>query len=429
MLGPFIAVKNFMRIAIAAGLAVISLQFGCGPLGEGAGLLELKGSAPAPEPLTVVAQSPIEGVPADATIVELPARPGRLSLLNGRILVGTETGVFTESQASPGVLRAMPVMIEAAGPDSTGSIQLLTRRSTGVLVVGANGIFHDQGRMLMPSPLNDAFATRPRALHAVGEGAAEELWIITGELLHLKEGQLWYVRIPGLIDTPSAVVGIEPGRALVAAGGKLFEVNVDARTAAEVIADVGEVHDVDRSDDGAVWLASDSGLIVRTPEGRVIRHTFVEEGTTPVATFSVSAAQGAPVVTTAQGVVRLEPTGPVRVADLSGETTRSAVVDAQGDLWTLDGGGLRRWATGAAVSYEADVKPFLVQHCADCHSAGGNAPPINFENYDVVVSKAGVILARLQAEGAGIMPPASEGLLSPADYAVVVRWIAGGKQP
>ncbi len=419
-----------MRVAFAAGAAVIALLLGCGSQGQGSGYLQLGSTLPSAAPVTVIAQPPVDGPSIPSATVELPSAPTRLSLLQGHVLVGTQNGVFTESLSSPGQLVAMKVIPEAAGPDATGSIQALAPRSNGgALVVGALGVFHDQGRFLVPSPLNDAFPTPPRSLDAFGDGEAEELWLLGDEVLHLRAGQLWYVRIPGLAEMPTVIMGVAPGRALVAAGGTLYEADMEARTSTELISGLGTVHGADRAEDGTVWLATDSGLVARDPEGHLTQHTFAKTGAPSVMTYSVSARFGDPVVSTAEGILQLGATGPVRVGSQDAETpSGDVIIDAQGDVWAIQGTALIRWATGNAVSFAADVQPVLQKHCASCHT-GSNVPPINFDNYEVVSGKAQSIAERLQATDSKVMPPASEPALDPDDKAVVLRWATGLKLP
>jgi hypothetical protein len=58
-----------------------------------------------------------------------------------------------------------------------------------------------------------------------------------------------------------------------------------------------------------------------------------------------------------------------------------------------------------------------------------NSPVINLADYPTAQSYATTIVKRLKAEGIAPMPPANTEVLSAADYAVVLKWVAGGMQP
>ena len=267
-----------------------------------------------------------------------------------------------------------------------------------------------------------------------GEDADEELWLLPR---NAEAGRVWVVTSSGLHDlrlkvdvVPDAVVALGEGRGLVSAGGALYSLDVNARTAKRLLEDFGTVHAVDRSEAGFLFFGTSRGLMVRDAEGNWSRHALVASETEEApAVRSVFAGIGAQVfVSTDTQVLQLGGSGLVKLADRTGPSPGVAR-DGAGDTWMTDDGKLVRLLTGAPVSFAQHVKPFLGEHCAGCHKHGNGAPIIDLEDYEVAKQKADRIVIRLEADGASPMPPQSVEILTRQQYSVVLRWVVGGMKP
>jgi hypothetical protein len=381
----------------------------------------------------------IEGAPADATPVDrievdASATPSALSSMNGLIAVGTPAGVFIGSRTQIDTLSALPVLAATGEPQSTGAVHLMARRASGGLLIHAeNGLFHDSNGALLPSPLSAALAGKPlTSLDAFGSGDSEELWMIAGGVAtHVSGGQLKTFEIGDGSAVPDAVIAVDTESAIVAQAGSAYLIDLDP-LAATLIADrLGHVNGFDRSEDGSVYLATESGLLERTRAGDVSLRTLAPAGSPPVSVLGVSAAFGSVVAETSQWLARIDTSGAATLRSAASPRPGSGVaVDANGDTWSADEGKLFRVLTGRPVSFASDVKPFFDGHCMSCHRTGALGAPIrNFDDFETAKSYSALIARRLQAIGIPPMPPAYVETLTASDYAVVIRWIGGGLQP
>jgi mono/diheme cytochrome c family protein len=354
-----------------------------------------------------------------------------LSSLHGAIALGTSTGLLAGSLADDPPT-AVPVVPDEGGPVITGAVDAVARRSGGGLLVhGDRGLFHDTEGYLVPSPLEKSLAGKPIvAIDALGEGDAEELWIATtASAIHVGAGKIETFDVEGASAPADVAVGAGPGQAVVSAGGEAFFIDITANTVALLATGLGKVHGHDRSEDDTVYLATDAGLLVRDKSGAVSLRTLAAAGQTAVPALGVAASFGAVMVVTASSLVRIDAAGATTLGELTGPTGALAI-DANGDVWTAAPGKLTRFATGAKVSFAADVKPFFTSHCATCHAVGINdAPKDDFLDYATAKERSATILKRLAGVGAPVMPPATREVLTPSDYAVVTRWVGGGLQP
>jgi hypothetical protein len=381
----------------------------------------------------------IDGAPADATAVDrvevdATAPPSALSSMSGLIAVGTSDGVFVGSRTQIDTLSALSVLAASGEPQSTGAVHLMARRASGGLLVYAeNGLFHDSDGALLLSPLTPVLAGKPlTSLNAFGSGDSEELWMVAGGTAgHVSAGQLTTFQIGDGTAIPEAVIAVDTETAIVAQGGSAYLIDLDQLAATLIAERLGRLNGFDRSEDGSVYLATESGLLERTRAGDVSLRTLAPAGSAPVNVLGVSAAFGSVIAETSQWLARIDTSGAATLRPASSPRPGSGVaVDANGDTWSADEGKLFRVLTGRPVSYASDVKPFFDRHCMSCHRTGTLGAPVrNFDDFETAKSYSALIARRLQAIGIPPMPPAYVETLTAADYAVVIRWIGGGLQP
>lgn len=379
----------------------------------------------------------IEGAPAASampvTRIDLASdKPATvLTSLHGAVALGTSIGLMTGTLADdpPAAVQLVP---DDGGPTATGAIDVVARRSGGGLLVhGANGLFHDVEGFLVPSPLEKSLAGKAiTAIDALGDGDAEELWFATStSAIHVAAGMIESFEVDGASGPADAAIGAGPGQAVVSAGGEAFFVDLTAKKVTLLAKGLGKVHGHDRSEDDTVYLATDAGLFARTKAGAVSLRTLAAAGNPAVPVLGVAASFGTLMVVTASSLVRVDSMSATTMSDLTGASGALAV-DANGDVWTASTGKLTRFATGSPVSFAADVKPFFTKHCTVCHATGANgAPKDDFLDFANAKEKSALLLKRLSGDGGPVMPPATSEVLTPTDYAVITRWIGGGLQP
>src|SRR5262249_27557503 len=185
---------------------------------------------------------------------------------------------------------------------------------------------------------------------------------------------------------------------------------------------LGRVNGFDRGEDGTVYLATESGLLARSRSGEVSLRSFSPAGSAAQNVLSVSAVYGSLLAATSQSVLQVQANNSSPVASAAAPLRgRALSVDTNGDSWLADQGKLYRLLTGKPVSFAADVRPFLDQHCMVCHRTGAQgAPAHDFDDFETAKSFSSLIVRRLQALGVTPMPPASVATLTAADCAVVV---------
>ena len=390
----------------------------CGPTGP----VELARVEGAPTAGSAPSRSAVNGV-----------SPTALSLLDGVVAAATSSGLAIGSHLPSDALAPVPVQAAAGEPSSTGAVTALVRRSpSGVLVASQNGLFHANAGLLYPSPLTQSLGgAQVRTLDAFGSGAAEELWLTTDRgVLHVGGGELTTVSLEGVTALPDAAVGVGPGQALLTVQGSAYSIDLGVGSRTQLAAGLGVVHGFDRGDDGTVFLATDVGLLQRTPEGAASLRTFAPAGQKSPGVVAVAAAFGRLMVIAKDQLVRIEGSEVQSIQTLAAPSDHGLALDAQGDAWVLDGAQLFRVHSGAPVSFETNAKPFFTAHCMGCHRTGTNhAPVLNLESFPVAKQYASTIITRLRAVGTSPMPPPNVEVLNASDYAVVTRWVGGGMQP
>ncbi len=360
-----------------------------------------------------------------------------LSISQGHALVGTDSGVWAAHPELTDRVVPLPLRHAHGDPERTGAIHGFARRAHGgVLAAAEAGLFHDLDGALYLSPLSAVLPGPVKQVSSHGEGTSEELWLLP---TRGAPGEVWVVNSMGLRvlrlsveASPDAAVALGNGKGLLSAGGALYEVDVAARSAELLRDDFGTVHAVDRSAAGFLFFGTDRGLVVRTPEGKWTRHTLVDsafESIAPPPVRAVFAGIGAQVfLSTDERVLQLGGNGLIELAERTGPSPGVAR-DAAGDTWITDEGAAVRLLTGAEVGFAQHVKPFFSAHCTACHTDGNGAPIIDLEDYEVAKQQSDRIVIRLEAAGVSPMPPQSVEILTRQQYAVVLRWVAGGMKP
>jgi mono/diheme cytochrome c family protein len=200
----------------------------------------------------------------------------------------------------------------------------------GVVSLGGAGAAFRLSREIAVADGKDVvrYATGPLAALAGGGGRAA----LVGDPLRVLGAATQRV---GAFDLPD-----RPAYVTVTAQGKLFAATADA-----------------------IWGEDDRGdLRLRFQSGGLRLHGLAAAGE------RVWFADGAELGVIEGGRVR-----ETRGAKISGAAELSA--SPSGDVWTLTGGSLARWAVadGDAPDWDADVAPIFRRACAACHLPGGAA--------------------------------------------------------
>jgi hypothetical protein len=411
------------RAAVAVWLA---LTFGCAaaeePKSVGVG-----GSAK----LVVIEGAPAEGALVPRAGFTIETEPRVLGTIGGVVAIGAVDGVWATSLGAD-ALEEVRVHPDQEGPKSTGAVRSLARRSPdGVLVVAESGLFHSASGYLLSSPFGQSVdASAIEAISAFGADTDEELWVVTtGAAFWASGGELTEFSLEGAPAAISIALGAAPAQAVVAAGDRAYLADLRAGGAVELASDLGTVAGGAAEEDGTVHLATSAGLLSRKRSGELTLRTFAEPGAPPVPVVAVAAAFGSVFALTSEGLVSIDAAGARRIGDAA-PPAASLAIDAGGDTWSLEGGGLYRYETGTPVSFGADVAPFFAEHCQSCHDAGATtAPDHDFTDYETAKEWSDSIARRLLATDATTMPPPNEEVLTASEYAVVLRWVNGGMLP
>lgn len=358
--------------------------------------------------------------------------PTALWVQDGALAVLDTDGPHARTGAD--AFAALPVGTPDA-PETLSAVTAIAPRGAGVLLTTPSGFFHDAAGRLLRAPMSDSFAME--AVHAVDVlsiGADEVLWLTTTEVVRVAAGHRESLSITDPADTGALqlVVGESASQALVAQGASLYRVDLDAKSVTTLARGVGHVSSFAHAASGEVLLGTDDGLLSVTADGIVTRRTLAADGATAAAIVDLARAGDAVLLSTATQLLQTKGTTTVVLADVAAPKPHALARTADGDTFTLDGTSLVRLTTTVdpmAPSFEADVKPFLVAHCASCHTSGASyAPVIDFTKYAAAKTYAARTVARLQSPSAP-MPPATTEVLTPAQYDVVVRWTQEGMLP
>jgi hypothetical protein len=399
-----------------------------------------EGTWPGPEALPVE-RARLEVGPAPSLAAEPTAvtgAPTGLAVLAGRVVVGAGAQGLLAPQED-GALALAPVPLDAAalGVAVGGPARALApRQAGGLLALLGDSVLHDFGGRFWASPLSGRLpAGALRSLDVSGQQEAEVVWLaLEDRTLGLSPERRLSVRLEGRA-APTFAAGLPNGWVLLAVEGDLVLLDPDSSRALRVLAGVGAVHGVARRA-GSVFLATDAGLVERTPSGRLRLTTLVDaEGGAALPVVAVTASGGALHLLAGGRVLALGPDGLLPLAALPPAASPGApgprllAVDGRGHAWVGGPGGLVRLRTGDAVSFSR-VQPFLTRHCATCHDGADThgAPTLPLHVYEGAVAWAPRILARL-ADPNSPMPPRRVELLLPEEWSLVQRWVDGGMKP
>ncbi len=383
------------------------------------------------DPVVATVEGALEmGTAAMRSPVTMSATPIALSYSAGELTVVTADALFQRAAGS-GSLTAVPV--GAPGEEmTTGPVKFVWRRGAeGLWVVAGGGLFHVLDGRLLKSPVTmDLTGLTITAVDGYGEGANEELWLTTTTgIQHVKASVMRSVEIEfpkmGALGVPALAIGAGKDQAVIVAKEQAFFVDLAVSKVSWIAKDIGALKAWARTDDGAVMLATSTGLYERAKSGEVKHRTLGG-----VAADDVVSALGTVLISAGGKVARFEGGAFKTFGTLVAPRARGLQIDAAGDTFALDAEVLVKLATGKPTSFAADVKPFMVAHCNTCHLTGAAySPIIDFSDFTKAKNYAALVVKRLKAEGVAPMPPANTEVLSAADYAVVLKWVAGGMQP
>jgi hypothetical protein len=365
--------------------------------------------------------------PVTARTVIADADVSAIGVGGGALVAGVGDGLVRSKLLGDDTLVPVPVVAASGEPPRVGSTALVARRGNdGWLVWSEHGLFLDGAEGVSVSPFTSFLAPKKvRSIDVTGAGPNEALWFVSDAGAWVRSG----TTVTSLAQEDAAIealVGIDDHRALAWSNGELAEIDVTAGTRTHVVSGVPRIAAFDRGDDGTIWLATDEGLFARSPAGTLTQRTLAAAGAPPRAVRAVSAGVDR-VVALAGGDAIAIVDDRAQVLVGGRESATRVAVDANGDVWIASPRKLERLALGKPSSFATDVAPFMTQHCKSCHADGSKgAPKRAFDDYDTARAAAFEISARLRAAARPVMPPADTERLAPADYRVVLRWIAGG---
>ncbi|MFO0666650.1 MAG: hypothetical protein U0174_22055 [Polyangiaceae bacterium] len=373
--------------------------------------------------------APIRGAMQVPSNIALPSVPTFLGEARGAIVVGMKEGVLREN-VGDGSFAPMLVASDRGETSVVGNPLAIAARGPGDadgLVLSDRGLYQASSTTLIPSPISEAVvAAGAKTLSVTNQGPSETLWFTTR-----KGALVWHGNglVPlSLVGTSEIerIAGIDDHLALLVAAEALWELDTHSRAIVRLAEGVGHPTSAARAENGTLHIGTTTGLWSRSPSGIIEHRTFAAGGMPPASVRSVATSFDSVVALVGDDVVSWDgATSPHVVGSVAGAI--DLAVDAHGDTWTRSQGGLHAFRTGKPVSFERDVKPFVIAHCQSCHATGADGAPIRaFDRFDVAKSAASEIALRLRGANRPVMPPARAGTLRPADYRVVLRWQASG---
>lgn len=402
----------------------------CIALSACTGNIEMTPTPVEPDAITVIAGAPL--VP-----LTLPARnvagewtaPSALWSQAGAITVvdGEHVAQWTGSAFAD-------VAVGAEGESHTlGSVKAMTRRGQGVLLATSEGLFQDAPGTLLASPASANLTMGSvRFINAFDD----TLYVsATNELFRFIDGEKETFAItdaaePGAVQ---AIVARGPTSALVVQGASAYGVDLAAHTVKTLARGVGTVTALDRSAD-AVLLGTSEGLVSVHADDTVTRHTFAAADDAARAVVDVEVAGGQVYVTLGDAVLRVSSTGAEALTALTAGAPDALALDANADAWVVDGAEVIKLGTSLTPtppSFASDVKPFFATHCTQCHADNTlGTPQRDFTSFAVASAFATTIADRLTTtDSQRRMPPTDVEVLTADQTEVVLRWVAGGKNP
>ena len=400
------------------------------------------GGQPSPDPESyreVSAQAAL-GQWASSEALSAPVRIEALGLTNAaQVVLGGGSTAFV---VSSGAFEARALYAEGADPLSTGRIFGLAPRMEGGAWLAADAGVFFVGRLYTAK--SGLSAARASQISAVARGGLRGVWI-AGEdgLLRSTGAALERLSVPGTSGAATAVaVSSDGNSAFAVVGGKL--VLLRAATAERITAELSPLEPKNISSVAAgsemLYAATELGLIrwraSDAPAFTLLTLAPAGQPPTIPRALAVDGSTGAAWVLGAQAILEARLDGTLlsfnAPSSLLGQTSTAAMaVDSAGEVWVAAGSELDHYSASAGLpvnlSFERDLKPWITQRCAQCHSN----QTADFRAYEVFAPRAETSLNRIRT---GDMPRCEGGLvcpsgqrLTPADYAVLDQWIRAGK--
>lgn len=390
---------------------------------------------PTPAPVETVAHEIFDGPTAETLEISAPSTVPLLKASGGDVYLGTDSGLYRLEEDGAVPVEYLP---QAGEPGTTGAIQVLARRESGLLVVAEQGIFHTYGQNLLYSPLSAAFTGQ--TIHDVavsteasgsGNDTTEVVWVATAEgLFRATPEALEQVQLPVETTAATAVSALpDPAsngdtRVWVAFAEGLFELEGESWHGVAAPATVERFF----TWEDTLYAATDAGLLVRPPGGGWQLHQGENASPLKVAGIGVDAA-GQALFSADAGVLRLDGGDPA--APLTRLATAEQVgpqpplaLDVFGNIWLGSDTGVTGLMVGSPLSFAARVSPIFEMRCNACHLGGASAPAHDFTRWEEVEPMIETILQRVYT---GQMP--STGPLPIEESDVIVQWDESGRNP
>ncbi|WP_156041174.1 hypothetical protein [Chondromyces apiculatus] len=357
---------------------------------------------------------------------------------NGALVaVGTTKAVYELGASGP-----LQLAIVGDGPDlpvSTGQVRAMAPYEEGLLVAAEGGLFYTAGGALQPSLGSEALAALTiTAMNArvvrvtTGEDDATETHlalVTTDGARELSRGEMVSWTVEGEAGAPTAMLA-QQDRIILAFEERVYEIDKATSKAYPVLFDAGRIRaiacDSLACEEGSlIYLASDEGLVERSPDGAYTLYPLAAEGEPAVAveSFALDAQKQRLYALAGPSVLRVHAGAlPDAIATATpADLPRRIAVDKLGDVWSGGGLAVRKHAVGAPLSFAADVRPIMHEYCAGCHADGSQgAPRVDFTSYDVMLEAADVLLVRVTQ---GTMPPAGyEKKLPKEKIQILIDW-------
>jgi hypothetical protein len=362
------------------------------------------------------------------------ATPEGLPDQNTRLLTRTPIGPVgisaagTVLVATGGARELKPI---ANSPVIQGALGIAPS-DVGYLVWSEREVYLGTGSAVAKSELSTFFAQRSAVWIDVAAPSAEAknpkggtLWITASDGAYfVRDGAASKVELSGgaliiFAFAESADVG------LLFSNSGMYSYNIVSATLEQLTGSLGKVLDADRSPDGSVYIATESGVVV----SRGGKRRMLKLGA-PARSLAASAT-GAMLLTGDQVVQLDETQDSLWSATGIGKAppdASSVASDPDGNVWLSSSGATAYFGVGRVISFETIVKPIVVNKCMGCH-AGAGGPPIALDAYETAKEKATRIAARVKQLD-NPMPPATAGKpLSNEELRDLVRWTVSGTRP
>jgi hypothetical protein len=311
-----------------------------------------------------------------------------------------------------------------------GPIKSAAPRQNKAWVLSQNGLFYDEGTMLLRSPVSTSIdVSNFTNISSYGEGESEEVWLynqaqalfvsgLNSVSLKLTENET-ALPIESLVARANKT-------ALVISLGRIFILDVKTSTAQAIFEGVSTAaHSVRVAD--VVWFGSATGLIAVSSDNSAKYYSYNDAPIQAIATNGVDL-----IFIVQNKLMRKSATGFEIIGTVATPKPAGLSLMKSGRIYALDANVLVQFGSDDVVvpktSFATDVVPFVNAHCMTCHRA--QVPVRAFDTLGVATVYADDIVNRLQSLGnKSPMPPPDREVLSAAQYDVFLRWVNEGKLP